>query len=209
MAPVAGDEAELGRLMADEVRRQQADGHSVALRQRILGGTGTLLVVTTVVADIVELDAARRALTADPAFQAYLRRAGTLAREPAWTIVAESILTAPPELRGWGDVTETTTVAPVLGEEARAAGILDDLTRSAHAAGIAGELWRQIYAPDGSALLLVSHYADLADLDRARRDRYPIVQQAMARLGGLAGAPISLCLTETLVRFPEQAHAVP
>lgn len=207
LAPSLGRDAELRRLVADEVRRQQAAGRPVTLGQRILGGMGTVFVVTAVAADVAELDATRRALDADAAFQAYLARASGLARQPAWTVVAESILTAPPGLAGRSTVTETTVVAPVLGEETRAAAILDELARSAQAAGIASELWRQIYAPDGPTLLAVSHYADVAELDGARRARYPIVQQAMAALGGLTRAPTSVYLTETLVPLPGRGGA--
>lgn len=200
--PALGKGLEVRGMLADWVREDQArKKRRVGLGQRIFSSEGATLIVTRLAESLDELESIRKESLADADFQT---RAAALAPnlgEPVKTAVFESIVLAPPPSSA-RTVASYASIYPAPGKERRIVGILEEFVKGAHADGVTMGLWRRIYSSDGPVLQIVGRYADVADMDRVRRERQTAVREAVTAVAELSRAPIAQRITETVVPIP-------
>jgi hypothetical protein len=80
--------------------------------------------------------------------------------------------------------------------------IVEELAKSGQQAGLRQAASIRIYSSEGSTLELTTLHADLAALDRVRKERAQISAEAVAAVGELSRAPIQQRLFEAVVPFP-------
>lgn len=200
IVPLPGKSAEVEAQLVDWVRSGQAGGRRVALARRIFSSEGPVFVVTRLADELAGLEQIRQEDAASADFRARAQRLQPLVAGPPRTVLLESILTAP--RRAGTTIGVLTTASPAAGKEAQVVSILEEVVGSAQAAGVTMGLYRRVFSSDGSAVALVARYADLAELDRVRKERAQIAREAAAAVSELSRAPIAQRLTETILPLP-------
>jgi hypothetical protein len=186
LAPALGKTADAKRILTDHIRHLQSQGQRVTLTERILSSEGPMLLVTQIAPELAEIEQTRRYRLTDADFQA---RAGQLLpllsvapRSTLWESVVDMPSNPPPTTIG-----ELIFFYPAIGMQRQL-----ERPRS---------LWRRIYSSDGPMLQGVNRYADLADLDQARKAAAPLIEQRAPAVIEVSAAPIQRRLVETIVPF--------
>jgi hypothetical protein len=199
IAPATGKLPEVEALLSERVTAAQGQGRRVGLARRIFSSDGAALSVTLVADDLAGIERVRQENLADSSFQALVAKTSPLLREAPMVRVLESLLTAP---RTGTTITLLASVSPAPGKEAQVTSRLDEFVRAGQAAGVTTALWRRVFSSDGPMLAVISRYADLADLDRVRKERAEATRDLAAAIGEFLRAPVEQRLFEVIVPLP-------
>jgi hypothetical protein len=199
IVPATGKLPEAEMLLVERVKAAQGRGQRVGLARRIFSSDGAALSVTLVADDLAGIEQVRQANLADPSFQAMVAKLAPLLHEAASVRVLESLLTAP---RTGTTITLLVSVAPAPGAEVQVASQLEEFVRAGQAAGVTTSLWRRVFSSDGPMLAVIFRYADLAELDRVRKERAAATRDLAAAIGGHLRAPVQQRLFEVVVPLP-------
>jgi hypothetical protein len=198
--PVLGKEAEVRAQLTDWVKQLQGQGRDVALLSRILSSEGSALVALTRADDLAEIERLRQANLADADWQARAARAVGLLRAPVATALFESIVEVPRSGSAPGIVARAHGY-PAPGKERQGRSIVEEFAKSGQQAGLRQGASARIYSSDGAMLEVTTLYADLAELDRVRKERAEISRQAAEAFHELSRAPIAQRIFEVVVPF--------
>jgi hypothetical protein len=200
LAPALGKTADAKRILTDHIRHLQSQGQRVTLSERILSSEGPMLLVTQIAPELAEIEQARRYRLTDADFQA---RAGQLLpllsvapRSTLWESVVDMPSNPPPTTIG-----ELIFFYPAIGMQRQLERVLTEIVQDLQKMGPPRSLWRRIYSSDGPMLQGVNRYADLADLDQARKAAAPLIEQRAPAVIEVSAAPIQRRLVETIVPF--------
>jgi hypothetical protein len=200
LVPALGKGQQVETELAEYWKGTQSKGRRVAVGRRIVSSDGLMLAVTTFAEDMAQLDQLRRDNLTDPGFQAHAAKMSPLLREPVRGFVFEGIVAA--QRRTGTTIGVGSMAYPAPGKERQVVSILEELVGSGQAAGLAISLWRRIYSSDGASILVMARYADLAELDRVRKERAQITREAATAVSELSRAPIAQRVVETIVPLP-------
>jgi quinol monooxygenase YgiN len=198
--PALGKAQEVEAILTEAVEAGQGQGRRVGLARRILTSEGPGLVVTLVADDVAAIDRIRQQNQADAAFQARAARLASLVREPTKQTLLERVGAG--AVRTGVTVVSFATASPAPGKEAQVLSILDEFVKDGQGAGVAIALWRRIFSSEGSTVAVLARYADLAELDKVRKERASITRAAVAAVGELSRAPVQQRILETVVALP-------
>ncbi|HEY3107660.1 MAG TPA: hypothetical protein VGL23_02850 [Chloroflexota bacterium] len=203
--PALGKEAEVRAQLTDWVKHLQGQGRDVALLSRLLSSEGLALVALTRANDLAEIERQRRANLADPDWQARAARVVGLLRAPVEAALFEAIVEVP---TGAGlpapGIVARAQGYPAVGKEQQARSIVEEFARAGQQAGLRQGASARIYSSEGSMLEVTTLYADLAELDRVRKERAEISRQAATAFHELSRAPIAQRIFEVVVPFPNR-----
>ena len=200
--PALGKEAEVRALMTDWVKHAQEQGERVALLQRIYSSEGSMLVALRRYDDMAAADARRRENLADPDWQARVAKLNTMLREPLRQTLAEPIVPLVPSAAPVG-VVQRAFFYPAPEKTGQMRSILEEFVRTAHASGREQVgLSQHIFSATGPVLVITATHTDVAELDRRRQERVPVVQPLVAAAAPLSRAPIAVRLLEVVVPLP-------
>jgi hypothetical protein len=201
LTPALGKAPEAKTLVADHVRHLQRQGQRLALSERILSSEPPTLIVSHLADDLAEIEAVRRARLTDEDFRTRAARTAALLSEPPrstlWEGIVDPQVGPPPTAIG-----QLAFIFPATGKDSQVVAIASEFVGELRKLGQRASLLRQIYSSDGSRLQIMIRYADLAELDRARKARSEIAQRATAAVAEITRAPIEQRLTETIVALP-------
>jgi hypothetical protein len=199
IAPATGRLPEVEALLVERATAAQGWGRRVGLARRIFSSDGVALSATLVADDVAGIERVRQENLADPSFQALGAKMAPLLREVPTVRMLESLVTAP---RTGTTITVLASVSPAPGKEAQVTARLDEFVRAGQAAGVTTGLWRRVFSSDGPMLAVISRYADLAELDRVRKERAEATRDLAAAIGELLRAPVEQRLFEVVVPLP-------
>src|SRR5215472_14955975 len=201
LAPGLGKTPDIRRLLIDHVRHLQGQGQRLTLSERIFSSEGPMLIVTHVANELDEVERVRRRRLTDPDFQARASQVVALCAAPPRSSLWESIVDMPPGM-------PPTTIGQLLffypapGKISQLEKALSEVSGELQKMGERTSLWRRIYSSDGPMFQTLSRYADLADLDRARKASAPLIGQRGPAVIELSFFLNHSALTETIVPFP-------
>ena len=200
--PALGKEAEVRAQLTDWAKQLQGQRRDIALLSRILSSEGSALVALTRADDLAEIERQRQASLTDADWQARAARLVGLLRAPVATALFESIVEVPTG----GGLPAPGIVArahgyPAPGKERQARSIVEEFAKAGQQAGLRQGASARIYSSDGSMLEVTTLHADLADLDRVRKERAEISRQAATAFHELSRAPIAQRIFEVVVPF--------
>lgn len=193
--------AETRDFMAAWVKLGQQKGRASALAQRIYTSEGPMLMVPRQYEDLAAADAQRREDWADSAWVERANTLATLVREPIRTTIEESVV--PLATRNL----QVSTVRrvffyPAMDRVGEYRSKLAEYVQAAHADGRGQiSLMQQIFSDAGPVFILTTTHADMAELDRVRRERVAVSQAFVASLAGISRAPVAVRLLEVVVPF--------
>jgi hypothetical protein len=201
LPPALGKGAEAKRLLADHVRQLQGPGQRLTLSELIFSADAPMLLVTQVAPELADVERARKSRLTDPDFQARAGQVLPLLRDPPrstlWESVVEMPANPPPTT-----ISQIVFAYPAPGKDRELEGIARELIQELQKMGQLVSLWRRMYSSDGPMLQLFGRYADLADLDRARKARAELSARMTPALEAVSRAPMQHRLAETIVPLP-------
>jgi hypothetical protein len=198
--PALGKEREVRTLMDEWVRAHQAKGRDLALLTRVFSSEGSGLVVVTRANDLATLEQHRHENAADPDFQARAARLVEMVRQPVQTSLFEMVVPVSGGASATGIVVRAHGY-PKPGKERQGRSIVEEVATSGHAAGLRQGVGVGVFSGTGSVIELTTVYADLAELDRVRKERAQIMGEASRAFGELSRAPIASRMFEVVVPF--------
>lgn len=194
--------AEVRNFMATWVRLAQDQGESLALSQRVYSSEGPVLLVPRRYDDLALADARRRENLEDGDWQGRLATLSTMIREPIRQTIEESIVPMARPNPSPG-IIRRAFFFPVLDSVRTYRSRLAEYILAGHAAGRTQvALSQQIFSDAGPILVVTTTHADMAELDRVRRERAAEVQELVTSLGEISRAPVAVRLLEGIVPFP-------
>lgn len=200
--PTLGKEAEVRAFMTDWVRHAQEQGERVGLLQRIYTSEGSMLAVLRRYDDLAAADARRHENAADADWQERLRKLSTMLREPIGQYIAEPIIPLRPSTAPVG-ILQRAFFFPTPENAVQMRSLLEEFVQTAHASGRQQiGLSQHIFSATGPVLIVNATHADVAELDRRRRERVSVVQPVVVAASRLSRAPISARLLEVVVPLP-------
>jgi hypothetical protein len=201
LAPAWGKTAEAKRLLADHVKHLQGQGQRFALSELIFSTEGPMLIVTQFAAELDGIEAARKSRLTDSDFRTRANQWGALLREPPrsslWEGIVDPLPNPPPTAIG-----QIAFFYPALGHDRQVEGVLREFVGELRHMGQRVSLWRRLYSSDGPMIQALGRYADLSDLDRARKARSDVAARTTATVVEISRAPVRHRLTETIVPLP-------
>lgn len=196
--PALGKEAEVRALLTDRIRNAQSK-RDVALLTRLFSSEGPALVVATRVPNLETLDSHRKENLADSDFQAFAARLSTLLSGPVLSHITEVLI--PMSGSGAPGVVQRAVGFPAPGKERQVRSICEEFVKARQGLGIRASLGTRIFSATGSAIEVTTVYADLAALDKVRKEHSQLARDASQAVSELSRAPIQQRLFEPLVPF--------
>jgi hypothetical protein len=198
--PALGKVAEVRAQLTDWAQHLQEQGRHLALLAQLFSAEGPALVVATRAEDLNALDRYRRESQADADWQRRAARLLPLLRGPVATTVSEVLL----PVSGGGPVGIVQAVAgfPALGQERRYRETTEEFVRARQAAGDRAGMAVRVFSAIGPVVEVTTVHPDLADLDRARKERAEGARQVTQALAELSREPPQGRLFEVLVPYP-------
>jgi hypothetical protein len=199
--PALGKEAEVRAQLTDWAKSLQGKGRDIALLSRIYSSEGSALVAVSRAEELSELERQRIENASDADWQARAARLIPLLRAPVQTGLFESIIPVPTTGPAPGIVVRGQGY-PAIGKDRQVRSIVEEFVKAGQQAGLRQGMNARIYSSDGSMLEVTTLYADLAEVDRVRKERAQITAAAVAAVGELSRAPIQQRIFDVVVPFP-------